>query len=92
MYTDASQHPSSTMEINETSSQAAANSGGFVDSHWNLRKRQVLHSQACRNWIRASQKTGHKPADEADLMTNAQAMQDPALAGKGSTDLSTNRG
>lgn len=67
------------MEIHKTSSQAVTHGGGFIDSHWDLRKRQVLHPQARGNWIYTSQKTGHKPSGEADLLTNAQAMKDPAL-------------
>ena len=82
MYTYTAQHPSASMEIHKTSSQAIANSAGLIDSHWHIRKLQVLYSQTRGNWIYPSQKPGHEPSDKADLMTNAQAMQDPALAGE----------
>lgn len=70
------------MEIHETSPQAIAHGGGFVDSHWHLRKRHVLHSQTSGNLFHASQKTGHKPSNEADLIANAQTVQDSTLAGE----------
>ena len=81
LFTYTAQHPSSSMEIHEASSQAFTNRCGFVDSHRHLRKRQVLHSQTRRNRFQASQKPGREPSDVADLIANAQTMQDPALRG-----------
>lgn len=81
LFTDAAQHPSSSMEVHQASSQPFTHAGGFVHSHWNLWERQLLHSQTNGDGIQASQETGHEPSDETHLVTDAQTMQDPALAG-----------
>lgn len=51
LHTYTSQHPSSTMEVYKSSSQALTRSGGLIDANGHLRKLQVLNSQASRNWI-----------------------------------------